>query len=407
MSTWVQYNYPTKVLSGVNASHAIPNLLKTAGTTRPLVVMDRGLANLPVATEFMDMLQANGMQASLFSEIWGNPVKSQVMLGVQAYRQNQANAVIGFGGGAAMDVAKVIALMVNHPGDLFDYEDGKPDARPVNQPIPYMIMVATTAGTGSEVGRSSVISDDQTKVKKIIFDPQLLAKYAILDPTLTVNLPPGVTASTGLDALSHLVEAYLAKGKHPLADGIALEGMRILASSLRDCYDFAQLHYGNEAHKTLSGARLGSDHSKERHLQVREDMLNASMMGAAAFQKGLGVTHSMAHSLSTVCDFHHGLANGILMPHTMRFNARAVPERFVAMAKAVNAKTHNAAGFIAWLEELQRDLGVPAHLKDNGVTLEQCDALVHYAVLDGCHASNPCPVSEEDFRNLFHAAIGA
>ncbi len=403
----LRYSFPTQVISGPNASDAIAGWLQERGCRAPLVVTDSGLANLPLISDFMDQLRGGGVIPSLFSDLGGNPVKSQVTAGVEAYKQSGSDAIVGVGGGAAMDVAKAIALMVNHPGDLFDYEDGKPGALPVDQPIPPMVMVATTAGTGSEVGRSSVISDDETKVKKIIFDPKMLPNLAILDPNLMLSLPPGITATTGLDALCHLVEAFVAKGTHPMADGIALEGIRMVAENLRDAFDFARLQYGTDEEKAASQARLGENNTESRHIEARENMLNASMMGAVAFQKGLGVTHSLAHSLSTVCDLHHGLANGILMPHAMRFNAKAVPQRFVRMAQAAGLNPATPDSFIDWLVQLQDQLSVPRHLKPAGVKEEHLDALVHFAVLDGCHQSNPCPVSEVDFRTLFHDAIGA
>lgn len=402
-----RYSFPTLVHSGPNASHGISQWLQSQGSTTPLVVTDRGLAGLQLIPDFMSMLSNGGVNPALFSDLGGNPVKSQVSAGVEAYKAANADAIIGIGGGAAMDVAKAIALMVNHPGDLFDYEDGKPDALPVDQPIPPMVMVATTAGTGSEVGRSSVISDDETHVKKIIFDPKMLPNLAVLDPMLTLSLPPGVTATTGLDALCHLVEAFVAKGDHPMSDGIALEGIRMVAENIRDAFDFARLQYGSDEEKAASASRLGDNNTEARHIEAREKMLNASMMGAVAFQKGLGVTHSLAHSLSTVCDLHHGLANGILMPHAMRFNAKAVPERFVRMAQAAGLESTTPESFIDWLVELQDELSVPRHLNKAGVTSEHIKDLVHYALLDGCHQSNPCPVSEDDFRALFQDSIGA
>ena len=239
--------------------------------------------------------------------------------------------------------------MVNHPGDLFDYEDGKPDARPMDRDIPLFITVPTTAGTGSEVGRSTVVSDDETKVKKIIFSPRLLAQRVLLDPDLTLALPAGVTAATGMDALTHLVETYLAKDFHPICDGIALEGLRLVARNLTPCVDFARQIEGG-ARELLSDV----DH---RH--ARGMMLNAAMMGGVAFQKGLGVTHSLAHALSTVCDLHHGLANGICIPYAMAFNADAVPERMAELAQVVGANPWNGAGFVTWLTQLKEAIGIP------------------------------------------------
>jgi alcohol dehydrogenase class IV len=279
--------------------------------------------------------------------------------------------------------------MVNHPGDLFDYEDGKPDARPVNQAIPFIVALPTTAGTGSEVGRSSVVSDDATHAKKTIFDPKLLPARVFADPELTLQLPANITAATGMDALTHCVEAYIAKGFQPLCDGIALEGMRFVAKSLRNAVALAQSNTG----------------ATPAHVTARGDMLNAAMMGAVAFQKGLGVTHSCAHALSTVCDLHHGLVNGILIPYCMAFNLPACKERFAIMAQVVGAK--DAEGFIDWLHELKAAIGIPKTLGEVGVKKSHLPDLVQFAVQDGCHQSNPRPVSKEDFERLFSEALGA
>ena len=390
-----QYNFPTKIQYGPEAIQLLPGILKEHGKRRPLVVTDRGLAELRPVTGTKKLLEDAGLQPGVFSGIWGNPVKSQVTAGVEAYRAHDADSVVAIGGGAAIDVAKAMILMVNHPGDLFDYEDGKPDARPMDRDIPLFITVPTTAGTGSEVGRSSVVSDDETKVKKIIFSPRLLAQRVLLDPDLTLALPSGVTAATGFDALTHLVETYLAKDFHPICDGIALEGLRLVSRNLTTCVDFARQIEG--------GAReLLSDVD---HRYARGMLLNAAMMGGVAFQKGLGVTHSLAHALSTVCDLHHGLANGICMPYAMAFNADAVPERIAELAQVVGANPWNGDGFVTWLTELKQATGIPRTLADVGVRMDQIPKLVEIAVADGCHQNNPKPVTDEDFRALFVEAI--
>jgi alcohol dehydrogenase class IV len=328
--------------------------------------------------------------------VFGNPVASQVTAGVALFREHGADSVVGLGGGAAIDVAKALLVMIHHPGDLFDYEDEKSDARPIDREIPYFIAVPTTAGTGSEVGRSTVISDDTTHVKRIIFSPRLLAARVLLDPELTLGLPATVTAATGMDALTHLVESYLARGFHPMCDGIALEGVRLVAKSLERAVDFAR---GIEA-----GERsLLEDPS---HLDARGDMLNAAMMGGVAFQKGLGVTHSLAHALSTVCDLHHGLANGIAIPYAMAYNRATVEHRLATLARTAGAERADGADFIAWLERLRRAIGIPLNLSEVGVRSEHVPKLVATALADGCHANNPRPVTEDDFRELFAAALG-
>jgi alcohol dehydrogenase class IV len=391
-----QYNFPTKIHFGSGSIALLSEALKEANKKRPLIVTDRGLAPLSPITETSARLAQAGLAVQVFSSVWGNPVKSQVTAGVEAFRAHGADAIVGIGGGAALDVAKAIALMAHHPGDLFDYEDEKPGARPIDQEIPYWVSVPTTAGTGSEVGRSSVVSDDVTHVKKILFSPRLLAARVFADPDLTLELPSKVTAATGMDALTHLVEAYLAKGFQPLCDGIALEGVRLVSQSLVSAVQFAtRIEQGERS--------LLRD---EQHQLARGRMLNAALMGGVAFQKGLGVTHSLAHALSTVCDLHHGLANGIAIPYAMTFNRDVVAERLADLALMVRAPEGTADGFIRWLVELKAKIGIPRALSEVGVTRAQLPQLVTIAVADGCHPNNPRPVSQADFEQLFQAALG-
>jgi alcohol dehydrogenase class IV len=396
--TVFQYSFPTRIQYGPGCVSLVGGALKEAGKSRPLIVTDKGLAPLPPVTKTREALASAGLEVEVFSGIWGNPVKSQVAAGVAAYRAHRADCIVGLGGGAALDVAKAILVLVNHPGDLFDYEDEKPGALPLEREVPYWVSIPTTAGTGSEVGRSAVVSDDETHVKKIIFSPRLLAARCFLDPELTVGLPAGVTAATGMDALTHLVESYLAKGFHPLCDGIALGGMQIVAQSLAPAVEYARrVEAGEKALLTDAG-----------HVEARGAMLNAAMMGAVAFQKGLGVTHSLAHALSTVCDLHHGLANGVAIPYAMAFNAEVEPgkTRLGDLARLVRAEQGDAAGFIAWLVALKKTLGIPATLRELGVGDQHLDRLVEIAIADGCHANNPRPVTKAHFVGLFRAALG-
>jgi alcohol dehydrogenase class IV len=379
MATY-RFNFPTPIHFGPGVRKQVRDFLKANGVHRPLVVTDRGVAGLSMFKEFMDDL-GSGLNVSAFSEIWGNPVKSQVTAGVAAFKKHDADGIVGFGGGAALDVAKAIALMATHPGDLFDYEDEKPGALPVDGPIPFWIALPTTSGTGSEVGRSSVVSDDETHVKKIIFSPKLLAKAVFADPELTLDLPANITAATGMDALTHNVEAYLAKGFHPICDGIALEGIRLAAENLVKCV------------------------KSPKDVEARGMMMMSSMMGAIAFQKGLGVVHSCAHALSTVTDMHHGLANAIMIDHALKHNMTAVPERFRTMAATIGLKDQSPDGFLNWLADLKSQLGIPQKLSLAGVKSEQIEAMVSVAIQDGCHLSNPKTCSKEDFRRIYGEAI--
>lgn len=389
------YNFPTKIRFGAGARAELGQHLGQLRGQRPLIVTDRDVATLPWFPAIVESL--TDVETAVFSGVWGNPVVSQVDAGLAAFKEHDADSIVAIGGGAPVDVAKAIALMAHHLGHLFDYEDGKPDARSVNQSVPPIVALPTTAGTGSEVGRSTVISDDETHAKKIMFDPALLPKVVLADPELTLGLPPGVTAATGMDALTHLVEAYLAKGFHPICDGIALEGIALVAANLA-----IATHY---AKKFRAGESL-SETEASAHLAARGGMLNASMMGAIAFQKGLGVTHSCAHALSTICDTHHGLANGVMIPAAMRFNLEAVPDRFLRMARVVKPEAQDGAEFIDWIEALRADIGIPNTLTDLQIPTEKIDRLVAVAMQDGCHPLNPRPVSQDDFYAIYQDAFG-
>lgn len=389
-----QYNFPTRIRFGEGARHELNGVLAAAGVKRPLLFTDRGVAGLAWFAELTAAVSAD-FDLAVFSDMGGNPVVAHVDAGVAAARAHGCDAIVAIGGGAPVDTAKAVALMLHHPGHLFDYEDGKPDARPVDQAMPYLVALPTTAGTGSEVGRSAVISDNDTHQKKIIFDPRLLPAVVLADPELTLGLPAHLTAATGIDALTHLVEAFLAKGHHPMADGMALEGVRLVAGALEKAVAFAK------AGGDLDAAQQSA------HLQARRDMLDASMMGAVAFQKGLGVCHSCAHALSTVCDTHHGLANGLMLPATMRYNLEAVPERFLRLAQVIDPEATDGAAFVTWLEGLCEAVGIPSTLKSAGVDPAALDRLVEVAFADGCHPSNPRAVTPDDLRAIYTEAFGA
>lgn len=376
MSTY-RFSFPTAIHFGPGVRAQVAAHLESEGLSRPLLVTDRGVAALSMHEELMDQLAAAGLKAASFSGIWGNPVKSQVMPGVRAFKEHQADCIVGLGGGAALDAAKAIALMATHPGDLFDYEDEKPGARPIGGAIPYWVALPTTSGTGSEVGRSSVISDDETRLKKIIFSPKLLARAVFADPELTLDLSAKMTAATGMDALTHCVESYLAKNYHPICDGIALEGVRLAAESLVTCV------------------------RKPKDIQARGSLMMASMMGAIAFQKGLGLTHSCAHALGTVADFHHGLANGVMINYALKYNIPAAEDRFRNMGMTIGLKNPSGESFIRWLETLKSETGIPQTLSEAGIKKDQIDRLAKVATEDSCHLNNPRPCTEETFRGIF------
>ncbi len=380
MSELHRFAFPTDITFGPGARHRLVDQLRSRGLSRPLVVTDPGISGLAVFTDLLANLAAGGHDPLVYDGVRGNPVASQVEAGADAYRSHQADAVVGIGGGAALDVAKAVALLATHPGPLFAYAEGVSDAPPIGA-VPYLVALPTTAGTGSEVGRSAVISDDATHVKQIIYSPNLLAATVLADPELTLDLPAAITAATGVDALTHNIEAYLARDYHPICDGIALEGLRIGAANLARAV--AQPH----------------------DLEARGAMMMSSMMGAIAFQKGLGVVHSTAHALGTVADMHHGLANAVMIDHALAFNVEAVPGRFEVMAQAVGLDDGSPEGFLRWLADLKAEIEVPRSLIDTAVEPDQLERLVDVAVEDTCHLNNPRPVTRADFERIFLEAF--
>jgi hypothetical protein len=374
------FSFPTTIHFGAGARKLVPDHLRAAGVKRPLIVTDRGVAALPFAAQFTSHLQDAGLKPVVFAGVFGNPTASQVIAGAAAYREHQADAVVGLGGGAALDVAKTIALVAVHDGTPLEYAWDHPQRRFITKPLPHFIALPTTSGTGSEVGRSAIISDEATHVKKIIFAPALLAKAVFADPELTLDLPPKITAATGIDALTHNIESYLSSAYHPLCDGIALEGVRIGARALP------------------VAVRDG------KNLSARADMMMSSMLGAVAFQKDLGAVHSCAHALSAVLDLHHGLANGLMLDHVMRFNLEAAREKMAELARVTGAGS-TAEDFVAWLTRLKTEIGIPARLGEVGVKPDHIRPLVAIAINDTCHQTNPRRCTEADFERLFAEAL--
>ena len=374
-----KFSFPTTIHFGAGARRMLGEHLNGLGLKRPLIVTDKGLASLPLIAEINASLAAAGLSPAVYGGIWGNPTGSQVMNGAAAYKAHHADCVVGIGGGAALDVAKVVGLMATHPGDVMEYVWDHPEVRDITNPLPHFVALPTTSGTGSEVGRSSVISEEASHIKRVIFSPKILASVVFADPELTLGLPAHITAATGMDALTHNVESYLSPAYHPLCDGIALEGTRIAARALAT----AVLEPGN--------------------LQARADMMMSSMMGAIAFQKDLGAVHSCAHALGTVCDMHHGLANALMIDTVMAWNLEAVPAKFDELAHVVGAA--NGAAFVPWLKALKQRIGIAPTLTAAGVNSENMARLVKIATEDMCHQTNPRPCVAADFERLFAKAL--
>lgn len=375
-----QFNFPTVIRFGAGAVNELPDYLKKNNLSHPLIVTDPTVAQLDFFKKIVSDLRAKGFAVDVFSDIHKNPVKSDVYKGGDAWEATGSDCIIGIGGGAALDVARAIVLRVNHREDLFKYDDLIGGDVYVTGDVPHFITIPTTSGTGSEVGRSAIIADDVTHQKKILFSPKLLAKIVFADPLLTMELPPFITAATGMDALTHNMEAFLAKNYHPIADGIALEGMRLISQSL----DTA---------------------TNKPDVESRSKMLLASMMGAIAFQKGLGVVHSMAHPLSSLLDTHHGLANAVNIPYGLGFNIAGFEDRFRRMARALELKDESGEAVVQYLFDLNTKVGIPHRLRDIGVKEEHLETLADLAFADFAHPNNPRPVSRADFRRLYGEAL--
>lgn len=376
--TLSRFAFPTPIHFGAGARKLVAAHLLEQGIQRPLIVTDRALAQLPVMAEFRSHLQ--GLDVAVYDGVFGNPACAQVMGGAAAFKAHGADAVIGFGGGAALDVAKVVGVAATHEGDILEYVWDHPQVRPIVNALPYFVALPTTSGTGSEVGRSAVVSENDTHHKRTVFSPKILAKAVFADPELTFALPAHVTAATGMDALTHNIESYLSPAYHPLCDGIALEGLRV-------------------------GARALATAVKEPgNLQARADMMMSSMMGAIAFQKDLGSVHACAHALGAVVDMHHGLANALMIDTVLEWNREAVPAKFDEMAHVVGA-AGGGAGFITWLRQLKADIGITGGLAQRGVTLAHLPQLVPLAAKDFTGGTNPRPATEADYERLFRAAM--
>ena len=375
-----QYNFPTVIRFGAGVIAELPGHLASVGLSRPLVVTDPMVAALDFFTGIVAGLRARGFSVEVFSDIHKNPVKSDVLKGGDVFAGTDRDSVIGIGGGAAMDVARAIALRVHHRRDLFDYDDLIGGDVYVTEEVPYFITVPTTSGTGSEVGRSAIISEDDTHRKRILFSPKLLAKIVFADPLLTMELPPFVTAATGMDALTHNLEAYLAKMWHPMCEGIALQGVEMINGS-------------------IAQAVLKPD------LDSRSRMMIGSLMGAVAFQKGLGVVHSLAHPMSSLLDTHHGLANAVNLPYGMRFNIAGFEGKFRQIARSMGLAGETGEAVVQRLFALNQELRLPVRLRDVGVRSEHIETLADLAIADFAHPNNPKPVSREDFKNLYLEAL--
>jgi alcohol dehydrogenase class IV len=376
------WNYPTSIIAGAGTVARLPECCQQLGINRPLLVTDPGLAGLPMVTQALASCRGNGVQAGLFSEVKSNPNSANVMGGVAAFRAGDHDGVIAFGGGSAIDAAKTIALMVGQSRPLWDFIDvGDNWLRVDAAGIAPLIAIPTTAGTGSEVGRAALITDEDAHVKRIIFHPGLLPARVILDPVLTCGLPAHITAATGMDALSHNLEALCSSVWHPLAEGIAVEGIRLV----REYLPLAVADGGN--------------------VTARMQMIVASSMGATAFQKGLGAMHALAHPLGALFDAHHGLLNARVMPYVLAANREAIGERIERLARYVGLEDQSFNGFMAWVLALRQQIGIPHTLAGIGIDTQQQVLVGEMAAVDPTAATNPMTFTASEYAELFARAV--
>ncbi len=382
MTVKANWNYPTAVKFGVGRINELGDHCRALGMHKPLLVTDAGLASLPMTQSVLTDLQSAGLGAALFADIRPNPVGANVEAGLAAYRAGGHDGVVAFGGGSGLDIGKLIAFMSGQTRPIWDFEDvGDWWTRADPAGIAPIIAVPTTAGTGSEVGRAAVVTDESNHTKKIIFHPKIMPSIVICDPALSVGMPPKITAGTGMDALSHCLEAYCAPGFHPLADGVAVEGMRLIASALPRVM------------------RAPND------LDARADMMAAAAMGATAFQKGLGGMHALAHPIGALFDSHHGMTNATLMPYVLAFNRNAIEERIARLAAYLGLPQASFDGFQAFVLNLRQQVGVPHTLGELGVDSARSDEIAAMAIQDPSAGGNPVQFDLSAARAILAAAF--
>jgi len=392
------FSFPNKIVFGCGAVNSISDIVSGFSINRVLIVTDKGIVKTGLVEEVTDNLQKAGLEYALFDGVSPNPTEDNVYAGVERYRSEKCDFIIGLGGGSSLDAAKAIRLMATHDLPLAEYEAQKGGAEKMSPNMPGMIAVPTTAGTGSEVGRGAVITIKSTCLraarphrqagrKTLIFGPYLIPNVAVVDPELTIGLPKTLTAYTGMDALTHSLESYLSTQYHPICDAIAIKGVQI------------------------AGAYLKRAVENGKDIEARTNMMMAAMMGAIAFQKDLGVAHSLAHPLSTIAGIHHGLANAIVLPHTMEFNFEHAKEqlRDIAGALGVNISGMSlddaAQAAIVQIKQLEKEIGIPERLRDVGVSADMIPELAEQAMEDGCHLTNPRKCSKEDMVYLYNKSL--
>ena len=375
------WSFPTAVRFGAGRLADLPAILADLGATNPLIVTDKGLRSLPPVLALEDVLRKAGLRFATFSEVKPNPTGGNVAAGVEAFKAGGHDLVIAIGGGSGLDAAKAIALMATQTVAMWDLEDiGDNWTRVDTSRLVPVIAIPTTAGTGSELGRSSVITHDAEHRKVIVFHPRMMPEVVVMDPELTVGLPASITAATGMDALSHALEALSAPSFHPMAEGIALNALRLIKTYLP------------------RATRNGQD------LEARSQMLIASGMGCVALQKGLGAIHALAHPLGALHDAHHGLLNAVLMPYVVKFNAPAIEDKLALLARVLDLPEASSGAVIDWIVSLRTELGLASTLPEMGLTAIDVDTVVRMALADPCAGGNPVPLDEAGLRSILDDA---
>ncbi len=375
------WSYPTAIRFGPGRIKELAEACKSAGINRPLLVTDSGLAKLAITGRAMSLLKEGGLPAAIFADVQPNPVDANVEAGIAVFRAGKHDGIVAFGGGSGLDTGKVVAFMAGQTRPLWDFEDvGDWWTRADADKIAPVVAVPTTAGTGSEVGRAGVITQKATQTKKVIFHPKMMPKVVICDPELTVGMPPYITAGTGMDALAHCLEAYCAPSYHPMAEGIAVEGMRLVFENLP---------------KAVSN---GND------LEARAHMMSAAAMGAASFQKGLGAIHALSHPVGALYHTHHGMTNGVFMPYVLVFNRLAIGPKIERLAGFLGIGG-GFDGFLKAVLDLRKQTGVPHDLGGLKVDGSKAETVAEMAVVDPTAGGNPIPVTKEGARKLFDAAL--
>ena len=376
------WNYPTSIRFGAGRIKELSDACKSVGMKNPLLITDPGLAALPMVNNAIARNNANGLPTGLFSNVKPNPVSKNVDDGVKAYLAGGHDGVIAWGGGSGVDAAKAVALMVGQTGSIWDFEDVGDNWTRVNADgVAPIVAVPTTSGTGSEVGRASVIANEETHTKKVIFHPTMLPQVVICDPELVTGLPPALTAYTGMDALVHCFEAYCAPGYHPMAEGIALEGMRLVQQWLP------------------AAVKDGSD------IEARTHMMSAAAMGATAFQKGLGAVHSLSHPVGSIYDTHHGLTNAVFMPYVMNFNRPAIEGQMDILARYLDLPGSGFSAVMDWVLELRQTFNIANTPVDLGVEENRLYELSEMAANDPTAGGNPIPVGTNEMKVMYQAAM--